>query len=592
MVRKLTQKPRPYQEEAAGYALRKKRCVCVLPTGTGKTLIGALWAARLLDEGRAKRVLVLEPTRYLVEQVASYYRRLGLKESSPVHGAMPLPEREKAWRARIVIATPEVVLADIEKAKIGSFDAVVVDECHHTVGKDAYARLMELVSAEYRLGLTAYLPPSRANEIKKHLGQIRRWSWSDPRIRPYVPAWIGEVYEAELTREEKRVVEIIREKQRIVERRHRGLVRLAERFFVRDGALALFETLEKGGKMYEILNHGLLQELGRLRPAHKLPVLERVLSDHEGFEKAIVFVDRVSIAYLISKRLEELGYRNIVLCGRARREAEVRELVRAAKKPETKIIVSTSAGEEGVDLPTADLLVIWSNVASPLRFIQRHGRLLRKRGAKVKFVTYIATPDTVDMDSLVEALYMARRAGVDVPLDEETLRYMLRRSTKARVLELISSNPLPLEWIAELLGMPYSEARRHLRLLAQSGEAVYFYTHLGRVYIARESYRFVEEEYGEWFKPSIRESIADVTLYLGGRRKKLSGRYEDVAELISRAAEGGFEKAHFAVQVFNRETSSFHLVNIVYSFPIDDPDLARLVAGNAFRYAEYVVTGR
>ena len=317
MPRTLKQKPRPYQREAAEYALKKKRCICVLPTGTGKTLIGALWASTLLERGVARRVLVLEPTRYLVGQVAAYYRRLGLEDAAPVHGGMPPEQRRKAWRARIVIATPEVVLADIEEAPLHEVDAVVVDECHHTTGKDAYAKLMELVKAEYRLGLTAYLPPSRVAEVKRFLGHVKSWSWSDPRIKKYVPEWIGEVYEAELNDEEKRLLSMLEEKLRAADRRHRSLIKLAERFFVRDGALALKETLEKGGKMYSVLDGEVLRLLSRLRPAHKLPALERVLSDHEGFSKAIIFIDRVSLAYLVAKRLKELDVENIVLCGKA-----------------------------------------------------------------------------------------------------------------------------------------------------------------------------------------------------------------------------------------------------------------------------------
>jgi len=591
-LRRLRQKPRPYQEEAVRYALRKRRCICVLPTGTGKTLIGALWALRLLEEGAARRVLVLEPTRYLVEQVAAYYRRLGIEDVAPVHGGMPPQERSAGWRARIVVATPEVVLADLEEARPESFDAVVVDECHHTTGKDAYARLMEMLRAEYRLGLTAYLPPSRVEEVKRFLGTIRRWGLDDPEIRRYVPEWIGEVYEAELDEDEERILSYLEEKARSVDRRYRGLVKLAERFFVRDGALALRETLEKGGRMYRVLDGGLLEMLRRVRPAHKMPALERVLADHEGFEKAIVFVDRVSLAYYISERLEQLGYRNIVLCGKSRRQAEIGELVARAGSREVKVIVATSAGEEGVDLPTADLLVIWSNVASPLRFIQRHGRLLRKHGARVKFVAYIVTPGTLDMDSLLDALYMARRAGVDVPLDDDTVRHLLRRSVKARVLELISGSPAPLEWIAELLGMSYSEARRHLRYLLRMGEAVYFYTHLGRLYLARGAVHLFSEEYGEWLRPTVEGSVADVYIGVGGRRRRLHGGYQVVAESLARAAEGGFAWARFAVQVLDPETGSYHLVNLVYSYPVDDPQLARLVAGNAFRYAEYLVLGR
>jgi len=64
---------REYQNEALKYALDKMNTVCILPTGTGKTLIGLAWACELLNKNLAKRILILEPSRYLVEQTYSYY---------------------------------------------------------------------------------------------------------------------------------------------------------------------------------------------------------------------------------------------------------------------------------------------------------------------------------------------------------------------------------------------------------------------------------------------------------------------------------------------------------------------------------------
>jgi len=578
--------------EAAEYAYKKERCVCVLPTGTGKTLIGLLWASRLLEEGKASKVLVLEPTRYLVEQVTRYYRRVGGLEVSGIHGGISREKREHGWRAKIVVATPEVVLSDLDANSIAGFDAVIIDECHHTTGQDAYAKLARLLRARYRLGLSAYIPRSRVREIERYIGKIRRWSLRDPRIRRYVPSWIGEIYEAPLNEEEEEVLHFLEEKYRIVDRRHKGVVRLAIRFFVRDGVLALKESLERRGRMWSLIDGVLEEKLISLRPAHKLPSLRRILEDHEGFSKAIVFIDRVSLAYLVSEKLEEWGYRNVVLCGRSRREKSVKELLSEAYSEEVKVVVSTSAGEEGIDLPSADLLVIWSNIVSTLRFIQRHGRLLRKHGDKVKFVAYIVTPGTLDVDSLVDGLFMAKRAGVDVPIEEEVLRELVRKSFKARILELLEDRPLPSEWIAEILGISENEVRRHLSFLAKSGEVVYFYTHLNRVYVSKDSFNMVMDDYAEWFRPRVRESVCDVIIEMGGRKRRLSGRLEEVVNGFRRLVkEAPVERVTVSVQVFNPDLKVFHLVNVVYSFQIDSEELAEYVLRNAFRFAEFRVLG-
>jgi hypothetical protein len=47
-------------------------------------------------------------------------------------------------------------------------------------------------------------------ELEQTLG-IRRWSWSDPGIAPYIPKWIGEVYEGKLDSQELLLVCVLLE---------------------------------------------------------------------------------------------------------------------------------------------------------------------------------------------------------------------------------------------------------------------------------------------------------------------------------------------------------------------------------------------
>ena len=79
---------RPYQKEAVEHALKLKRSVLVLPTGTGKTIIGAFFLKDLFSKGLIKRALVLVPTRILVEQTHKVYRQLGI-DSEVIYGIHP-----------------------------------------------------------------------------------------------------------------------------------------------------------------------------------------------------------------------------------------------------------------------------------------------------------------------------------------------------------------------------------------------------------------------------------------------------------------------------------------------------------------------
>ena len=57
-------------------------------------------------------------------------------------------------------------------------------------------------------------------------------------------------------------------------------------------------------------------------------------------------------------------------------------------KERAKVLVCTSVGEEGLDIPTADIEVWVDPPANPRKWIQRFGRILRQPGDKKLARTY------------------------------------------------------------------------------------------------------------------------------------------------------------------------------------------------------------
>jgi ERCC4-related helicase len=457
---KLKKPLREYQKEALEYALSFNTAVCVLPTGTGKTLVGIAWVIELLNKGEVKRILILEPSRFLVEQTYKMYlenTNLSKEDVNLVYGFLSKEERERReiWKRGVaVICTPQTAFNDIHLLE--DFDAVIVDECHHTTGRYAYVKLLSDYNFKHRLGLTATLSDKVRNDVISYLSnKIKIWTWEElkkkyPQYR--FPDWIGEVYDAELDEEEIDILSKIEKS---------NLEPLARSFclrtFTRDGALALMETLNNTKtKLSREFPDEIKDKLTKLRELHKLEVVESVLNEHD-FEKCIIFVDRVCVANKIFEKFRNLN--PILFLGRLRIGLEKqKEILEEAKKHEHKLIISTSAGEEGIDLPTADLLIIWSNVASPIRFIQRHGRITRP-SEKLKVVTFIATPGTPiinspDYDSLVDGLILAKENGLDIAgfEDEEFVRVLKTKSFRNRIKTLLEPHPLRFEEILENLG--------------------------------------------------------------------------------------------------------------------------------------------
>jgi len=573
-------RPRKYQEEAAKWALQKGRATVCMPTGTGKTVVAGLWIKKMLERG-ARRVLVLEPTRFLVEQVAWFLReRMGL-DARPVHGGMPRGLREKyAREARVVVATPELVAAELDYYRAAGFDAVVVDECHHTSGMDSYRVVMESLPARWRLGLSAFIPPSRRGMIERLVGEIRCWGWDHPEIRRYIPAWVAEVYEAPFNEAEMRVYEYLEEAWARASGHERALIGNAMRWMARDGPLALEESYRKeGSRLRQIL-----PDLGRLldhpwvRPLHKLHALVRALEDHEGFHKAIVFVDRVRVAEAIAASLPV--YKPVLLVGR--RRVDPQAALEAARSEEARVIIATSAGEEGIDLPEADLLVVWSNTASPLRFVQRMGRVLRAapRIQRQRSIVYIATPDTVDMDSLIDGLMLAQKHGVHVGLDPEVLTRLIGLSKRRRILEALSETPAPLDVVARLVGAPVERVKAHADWLARHGYLVYIHTSLGRIYTTPDKIPRLYEEYRDSLTPV---EDAQATVSIEGYPKRLHGPYHKVVPRLQRILEKTrtIPKAAYTVQGM-KAPGIVVMRRYTYTFQIDSWDKLKLTADNAY----------
>ena len=106
-------KPRKYQLDALEKAKKGNAVIC-LPTGTGKTLVGLMWACHLLNERKAKRILVLEPSRFLVNQISDYYAKNSNIKVEKLYGTTPKEDRAKLWdKGDVVVTTPQTAFNDI-----------------------------------------------------------------------------------------------------------------------------------------------------------------------------------------------------------------------------------------------------------------------------------------------------------------------------------------------------------------------------------------------------------------------------------------------------------------------------------------------
>lgn len=127
----------------------------------------------------------------------------------------------------------------------------------------------------------------------------------------------------------------------------------------------------------------------------KINKLAEILQDFSG--KAIVFTQYRASANLICENLLNNGIKAEVFLGQKEGYTQKKQLetIQSFKRGEFNIIVSTSVGEEGIDIPKVNLVIFYEPVPSAIRTIQRKGRTARTSAGKIIFLIAKNTKDEI-----------------------------------------------------------------------------------------------------------------------------------------------------------------------------------------------------
>lgn len=417
-----------------------------MPTGSGKTLIETYfgyWSVR-----NELRVLVIEPTRILCEQMLRVWRRVlgatvGLSYEGDCRG---LEDCSK----RVVIATPQTALKCLSSVP-GGFDVVIIDEVHHAFGTALYRDMLYKCRPSLLLGFTALVPSYRRQMgiagLPGNLGSPVFLDYDFKALSEMggfsPPLAIADFYDACFDDLENTVYDML----------FRGVgfkacprvIKHLELTLARHGARAFCESLHSAvDKGDADLPPAIFEELcSRDTPSHKARAVVEVLSkyDIESVKPILVYTTRKQTAYEIAEVLaSKLKLRVSVLTGDVPRHKRA-VLVSGLRKGEADALVSTRVGEEGLDIPEAGLLVMSDIAKSELRFYQRLGRLLRLVSPRrLKYLVLTLTPRTVEYDDLREATWSLQAAGVDISYVVVNITELSARMRAAEVVETLADS--------------------------------------------------------------------------------------------------------------------------------------------------------
>jgi Fanconi anemia group M protein len=127
--------------------------------------------------------------------------------------------------------------------------------------------------------------------------------------------------------------------------------------------------------------------------------LEAHFAEKPG-DRVLVFANIRSTAEVLVDRLRDRGYRAALFIGRAEgrhgprmSQDEQMRTLKAFREGVYNVLVATSVGEEGLDIPECGLVVFYEPAVSGIRYIQRRGRTGRKLPGKAVILVADKTVD-------------------------------------------------------------------------------------------------------------------------------------------------------------------------------------------------------
>jgi len=358
---------RDYQQKALeAWRAAGRRGVVVLPTGAGKTVI----ALKAIEELEAA-TLVVVPTLVLVDQWRSQMEKDFGVEVGVIGGGRHIVKG-------LTVSTYDS--ASLRADRLGNrFKLLVFDEVHH-LPAPSYRRIGLMYLAPYRLGLTATLE----RDDGAHLAlldlvgdKVYEMSVDDlagVHLSDYTINTVSiPLSEAELAEYNA---------QYAIYRgflRRRGIrmrsARDYQRFVMRSGRdpEARRALLARNRAMDIALNS-----------SAKTDYLKQLLLENPE-EKVIIFTQHNSLVYRISREML------IPAITHQTPREERSDTLQGFRSGRYRRIVTSRVLDEGVDVPDASTAVILSGTGSSREFIQRLGRVLRKReGKQAKMVELVS----------------------------------------------------------------------------------------------------------------------------------------------------------------------------------------------------------
>lgn len=410
--------PRPYQIAVLEQA-KTSNTIAFLDTGTGKTYI-----ALMLTQVIQGKAVFLAPVRALVRQQAKAARFLKIPTGDYVGNKYDEWDGD-SWSAefnkqKLMVFTPQLFLNCLRSGYLNlhSFSLLIIDECHHCHDRHPYFFVMrEFYHCNHPqpkiFGMTASpivhgrLDPTCLMDDLKSLCSILHCNFAPvdredidkvankprPIIRCYDKvAKVNPEYLINQFQDVDYSKELMVVKAEITTKGcylYETLGKTAYDMYLKDLAnkcksTPLVARLNKIAKSDEFLINSRVKELSSI-------LIQHFTGSINTAPKAIIFVDRRVVAWYLSRILNSspefqsyniqsnklLGYNHTSnpLDSVKMTDVEQRIILDSFRNDEFNILIATSVAEEGLDIPSCDLVIRFDSLGDNLRvYVQSRGR--------------------------------------------------------------------------------------------------------------------------------------------------------------------------------------------------------------------------
>jgi len=366
---------RDYQKQALdAWIFNGKRGVIVLPTGSGKTVIG-IKAISLLNIP----TIVIVPTLDLLDQWRSRLK----KEFTIEVGILGGGEQEiKA----LTVSTYDS--AYIHAARLGNkFGLIIFDEVHH-LPAEGYKHIAEMFASPFRMGLTATY--EREDGLHSELNRLVGGKVFEKKVKELAGEHLSPF------RLQKIAVELTEEEQKEYEHNQGIFADYLRRCNITIRTPLDFQKIViRSGRDPNARKALLARNKARdiaLNSVSKIEKFREILKKHTD-SRLFIFTEHNKLVHKISKEflIPAITYRTV-----GKERSEILDRFRSGIY---RAVVTSKVLDEGIDVPEADVGVILSGTGSGRAFIQRLGRILRKKEGKEAVLYEIVSAETSEINT-------------------------------------------------------------------------------------------------------------------------------------------------------------------------------------------------